>query len=170
MKKVIICLLLFVSMFCGCSKEDMPERVGDYTHYEDEFTGDILISSPKVTSWLDRQTLQVHKFYSATYGSWSIVIEATAYGSSANYSADGLYFIFEDESVLQLPDEEVECDFISLDAGYKYTSMLFLTDAQLEIFTTKEIAKFRVYIYSAELNLNKGEVFKKYVQGIIDLT
>jgi len=74
----------------------------------------------------------------------------------------GVTVLFNDGTKWTKP-QKIDVDYSS---GWKYSSWITLTPADLQLFKTKSIKKFRLYIYDEEIDQYDAEEFKKYVSII----
>ena len=125
----------------------------------DEFTGDITYRSPAL------KDVSIIKYINKNTSTYYLSLETR--GSTLNYDGKGVIILFKDGTKWVRPDEKIEAKAIR-GSGWGYSAFINLSDQDLKIFSTKEIDKFRLYIYD-NMKPDDTDKFPFYVESIIKL-
>jgi hypothetical protein len=166
-------ILLFFNSFGFCQTYNYtvskPE-ISDFIYYTnseielirdvDDFTGEINISSPifrkcAVPFVIQKTITKLKKTY--------YYLSLRTYGNTLNVNEKVISVIFEDGTKWS-KQSKIDADYD--DGSYIYSAFIGLSQNDLEIFSTKKIKKFRLYIYDKEININDAEKFCEYVKLI----
>ena len=128
----------------------------------DEFTGVINLSSP-ILSKNKISSMIIYKEINKSKTSYFLCLRTI--GSTVNVYETGVIILFDDGTKWTKPDK------IDVDAGnngFEYKAFIALTQADLITFSTKQIKKFRLYIYDQDINSNDATKFKIFSKCIKD--
>lgn len=120
----------------------------------DDFTGEIKVSSPF-------SSMIIYKYINK--GKTLYYLSLRAYGSTVNVNETGVTILFAD-GTKWMRQSKIDVDAES--SGFEYSAFINLTSADLNIFTSKKIKKFRLYIYDEEVNSSDADKFKLYVKCV----
>lgn len=126
----------------------------------DDFTDEIKFSSPSINGYKD-SSVKIYRFLDKIKNTYYLKLRT--YGSTLNINEKGVIILFDDGTKWSRASE------ISVDTDsnrYVYSAFITLSTADLLIFSTKKIKKFRLYIYDEEVDKNYAEKFKQYVNCI----
>ena len=168
MKTKLLFLLAFSMLMSGCSKQDAT-LPGGFTRTHDDMTGDITITSPLMMPSMNGG-MEINKVILESGSSFMYIMFQTN-SSSPHYGEVGLIVLFEDGTRLEKPNLDVSCTYYSSSSNtpFNYRSYLILDDELYELFSTKVMKKFRLYIYDVELFARPAEKFVDYVKQIKDM-
>ena len=133
------------------------------------------IYSAEISSRKDR--LEDKITYSTPYGefvSFTKVVRGTdtvvyltlsTYGSTLNVLEKGATILFTDGTQLKFPniDIKTKAHTASSLSGYDYSIFKSLTAEEIEMFSTKTIEYFKLYIYDREINEKDSKKYNAYM-------
>jgi len=122
----------------------------------DDFTGEVTITSPILN---DVSLLKVIKKGSSTP---IYYLDLETGGSTLNYNVKGVIVLFKDGSKWSKPEQKID---VRVSDGWRYSAFITLTQQDLQLFSSKEIDKFRLYIYDNHAP-DETDKFVYYVQAI----
>lgn len=100
-------------------------------------------------------------------GEYHNYLRLTTYGSTLNMGEKGLILLFEDGSRFEKPNAKIDANPDSNTAYWQYSIFIEISDAELEIFASKKIDKFRLYIYDGKPITKKSTLqVMGYAKGI----
>ena len=144
MKKAILTLMAAIFM-AGAYAQTPCERI----HKEvDEFTGEVTIRTPyeKNFGFELPTNMTMYKFSGEDFDeATSYILRLTSVGSTLNYSTKGVIVLFTDGTKWEKPNEKVDVNYNS--GGWTYSTWIELNEDDLEIFKTKIVSKWKLYIY-----------------------
>jgi hypothetical protein len=88
-------------------------------------------------------------------------------GSTLNYNKKGVIVLFKDGTKWAKPEEEIDVKVVNGD-GWGYRAFITLTEQDLQMFSTKEVDKFRLYIYDNQ-RPDDTDKFVFYTQAIVKM-
>ena len=128
----------------------------------DEFTDKIGLHSPLIGVGYSIAPLRIHKYIAKSNTVYYLSL--TAYGATVVVDGTGIIILFTDGSKLIKSDEEIDVDVS--DEGYEYSAFITLTQSDLTTLSTKQVKKFRLYIFDEEVESSEAEKFMVYVKCI----
>ncbi|SHE42611.1 hypothetical protein [Pedobacter caeni] len=129
--------------------------------YVDDFTGKITINSP-MFSGTRMNKMGIDKVVKK--GKVAHYLSLNTNAGTLNVRKRGAYIIFTDGTKWSRPTEEIDVDADK--DGYRYSAFITLTASDLLTFSTKEIKKFRLFIYDENVNPAVGVKFRTYVKCV----
>jgi len=159
---LIIALLLFTingySQKIEEKKEPLLKTKGcDFDKHTDDFTGEIIIKSPAVYN------MQIEKFINKTKTSYFLILKATSSECFVNKTAVNL--IFTDSSKWN-KTAKITSDIVG--GEFEYTALILLNDNDLQLFSTKKIWKYRLYVLDRKVNNGEAANFMGFVKCIME--
>ena len=129
----------------------------------DDFTDEITLNSPfvdgrKISSMIIYKRIQ--------NGNITYNLSIRTIGSTVNVGESGVIILFEDGTKINKPEEEIDVD--SDENGFEYSAFITLSQSDLQTLKTKNIRKYRLYIYDEEINPGEANKFKAYVNCIVE--
>ncbi|WP_395042880.1 hypothetical protein [Flavobacterium sp.] len=124
----------------------------------DDFTKEIKFSSPLM---VENSISPIIIYKHIKNGKSVYYLKLRTYGSTVNVNEKGVIILFQD-GTKWARTEEIDVD--ANGGGFEYSAFITLTLADLNTFSTKQIKKFRLYIYDHEIDLEFADKFKSYVQ------
>ena len=120
------------------------------------------------TSW-QSPILKNVVFYKTKYKDGSIAryLRVMASGSTLNVGEKGLTVIFEDGTRFERPDAKVDAD-PGYGSGWSYRIFERVSDEDLNLFATKKIKAYKLYIYEGALYGKDPLLTMGYAKGILD--
>lgn len=155
MKHLSIIFYMTVSIFTAYAQSSTCEKI---TRKVDDFTNEITISSP-IFDQNEIQKMIAMRFI--TKSKTDYYLDLYTIGHTVNVSISGVIILFTDGSKITKPTAEVDVEVH--DDGYQYRSFITLNQSDLQHLTTKEISKFRLYIYDQSVSPEQANRFKNYV-------
>ncbi len=146
MRKQLIYLIFLIA---GCKTLPVPSATETkksdpcsllYKEY-DEIEGRTKIRSPLYYPY------SIHKTYSGTDTTYYLSLVAIGY--TLNSIEKGVIILFQDSSQWK-SDAKVEPG-VTYGEGWKYSAFISLTKADIAIFKSKRIKKYRLYIYDQDV-------------------
>jgi hypothetical protein len=127
----------------------------------DDFTGQVTLRSPILND------ISISKFIKNPTSAPTYYLRLSVRGSTLNYNGKGVIVLFKDGTKWSRPNEKIDVEIVKGE-GWGYRAFITLTNEDLKLFSTKEVNKFRLYIYD---NSNPDEVdrFQYYTQAIIKM-
>ena len=125
----------------------------------DEFTGEIKINTPNLSS----SSSPVKLYKNIDKGVVKYYLRLRSNGNTVNVNQKGVILLFSDGS------KWVKDSHIDVEVGrsnYYYSAFISLTPEEVDMFINKEISKFRLYIYDNEINNIEAKKFKTFVKII----
>jgi len=130
----------------------------------DEFTGELKLNSPiLINNRIARMIIykEINKLKKISY-----FLVLSTIGKSVTVTGTGAIILFDDETKWS---KEVKVEVKAGQNEFEYSVFINLTPKDLEIFSTKVIKKFRLYVFDQEIKLSDAEEFRLYVQCLKDL-
>ena len=127
----------------------------------DDFTNEIKIDCPV----LGTPARTVHLIKTINRGKVQYFMRLMTQGSSVVVDGKGVYILFTNGTKLMKEGAKVTVD--TDHNGYSYSAFLLLTSSDLKILASKNIKKFRLYIFDGELNERESEQFRIYAKNIV---
>ena len=128
---------------------------------EDEFTGDISIYSPLTND------ISIYKFIKAGSTNPEYFLNLKTVGLTLNYDGKGVIILFKDGTKWTKVDEKIKVNVISGE-GWGYSAFIKMTSDDVALFSSREINKFRLYIYENN-NPSETDKFVYYTQAILKM-
>ena len=133
------------------------------------------IYSSEISSRKDR--LEDKITYSTPYGEFvsftkvvrgdevDIYLKLETYGSTLNVLEKGATILFTDGTQLKFPNIDIETKAHTATSlsGYDYSIFKSLTAEEIEMFSTKTVEYFKLYIYDREINKKDGKRYNAYI-------
>lgn len=152
MKKLLLLLLLSTPNLAIAQKE-----CKEITLKKDDLRESITYSSPVLEPVGFIRTID--KDGDHTY------ISLSSIGHSITYSASGVILLFDDGSKWDKPDAKVDVRVKDL-GSYIYSVFIPLDDDDIQLFITKKIVKYGVYLFNTELKEKKAMKYTLYANCI----
>jgi len=94
-----------------------------------------------------------------------IYLSLSTYGSTLNVLEKGATILFTDGTQLNFPDIDIETKAHTATSlsGYDYSIFKSLTAEEIEMFSTKTIEYFKLYIYDRDINEKDGKKYNAYM-------
>lgn len=127
----------------------------------DEFTGEIRIDCPVLGN--PQNTIHLIKNISA--GRAVYFMRLMTHGSSVVVDGTGVILLFSDGSKITKPSVEIDVDVS--DNGYEYTAFFLVNLTDLKTLASKDLKKYRLYIFDGVVNEKDSEDFRIYASQII---
>jgi hypothetical protein len=105
-------------------------------------------------------------FVKVVRGEESIIyLSLSTYGSTLNVLEKGATILFTDGTKLEFPDIEIRTKAHTRTnlSGYDYSIFTRLTEEEIEMFSTKTVEYFKLYVYDREINKNEGIKYNAYM-------
>ena len=164
------CFIFVSNAFAQNSKRDLrkiEKAAQDITVKEDEFDGTTRWTSPYLNGLIDARLPKAVRFLKVKNkdGSYSIYLTLTSFGQTLNVGEKGATLLFEDGTRFEKPS--VKIDVENRDGIWEYTMFERITEEELEMFVTKKVDKFRLFIYENQ-PIRKIEALRimGYARGI----
>lgn len=87
------------------------------------------------------------------------------HGSSVVVDGTGVILLFSDGSKITKPSVEIDVDVS--DNGYEYTAFFLVNLTDLKTLASKDLKKYRLYIFDGVVNEKDSEDFRIYASQII---
>lgn len=126
----------------------------------DDFTYEIKLNSP-MTSGKSLSPVTIIK--TINKGVAVYYLSLTTYGLTATVDGTGVIILFTDGTKWNNP---TEIDVDATTDGFRYSAFIPLTATDLDLFSSKIISKFRLYIYDKEIKSIEAEKFTLYTKCI----
>jgi hypothetical protein len=128
----------------------------------DDFTKEITFNTPRIENvriapMIIYKTIKNGKVY--------YDLSLTTYGSTVNIGKTGIIILLDDGTKINKPT--IKIDVNAKSDGFEYRAYVRLTEAEVKLLATKQINKFRLYIYDKEVDSFFAEKFLHYVNCII---
>ena len=173
MKKIILqcAFLLTVLGYSQSTKElkTINKAAADITMEVDKFDDKTTWRSPYFGKGIAATTSKRVRFIKSKDkdGNYSIYLKLTAYGSTLNIGEKGFILLFEDGTKIERPNAEVDYKNDSGTAYWEYSIFERITEEELDMFVTKKVDVFRLYIYEAKPITKKATLqVMGYAKGI----
>jgi hypothetical protein len=127
----------------------------------DDFTGDITMNTPITNDVSIMKVIKKGQIKPTYY------LDLETRGSTLNYNGKGVIVLFKDGTKWSKPDEKIDTKVVKGD-GWGYRAFITLTEQDLRLFSTKEIDKFRLYIYDNH-RPDDTDKFIYYTQAIVKM-
>lgn len=137
---------------------------------KDKFDGSTTWSSPSFGSGLAGTTSKRVKFIKVSDdGRINTYLKLTTYGATLNVGEKGLILLFQDGTKLEKPNAEVDSESDSGTVYWEYSTFTRISDEELEMFASKKIDSFKLYIYEGK-PITKKSVLQVmgYARGILN--
>lgn len=95
-------------------------------------------------------------------GSDRIYLRLQSYGTTLNVGKTGLKVLFSDGTVIEKPDAKINSKVDT--AGYIYSCFINLNKEDIEIFSSKIITDYSLYIYERKIKDNNAYELKEYLK------
>jgi hypothetical protein len=128
---------------------------------EDEFTGDISIYSPLTND------ISIYKFIKAGSTNPEYFLNLKTEGLTLNYDGKGVIILFKDGTKWTKVDEKIKVNVINGE-GWGYSAFIKLTKDDLALFSSREINKFKLYIYENNRPIDTDR-FVYYTQALMKM-
>ena len=171
MKKLILLLLLVPLVSFGQSKKELKvinKAVTEITEETDKFDGSTTWRSPFFGKGLAATTAKRVVFIKIkSDGKITTYLRLKTYGSTLNIGEKGFILLFQDGTKLEKPNAKVDAESDSGTAYWEYSTFTPISDEELEMFATKKVDSFRLYIYEGK-PITKKSVLQVmgYAKGI----
>lgn len=127
----------------------------------DDFENDTTYISPD-------QVVKLIKVKKKTKESYYLSLKT--YSSTSSLSNKGIILIFTDGTKWIKPEEKIDIKYTeSTYNSYQYSAFVSLSKEDIKIFSTKEIKKYRLYIFDREIDEELGLKIKFYTQIIKEI-
>tara|TARA_B110000208_G_scaffold163991_1_gene201194 strand:+ start:309 stop:1130 length:822 start_codon:yes stop_codon:yes gene_type:complete len=92
-------------------------------------------------------------------------LSLSTYGSTLNVLEKGATILFTDGTQLKFPDIDIKTKAHTATSlrGYDYSIFKSLTTEEIEIFSTKTIEYFKLYVYDREIKEKDGKKYNAYM-------
>jgi hypothetical protein len=127
---------------------------------KDEFTNELKFSSPLMNG---RQISAITIYKHINNGKAVYYLSLRTNGSTLTLNGTGVIILFQDGT------KWTKASKIDVDAGsngFDYSAFITLTPTDITTFSTKEIKKFRLYIYDKEVNSSDANRFRLYTECV----
>lgn len=128
----------------------------NFIYNKDDFTDEITFNSPY-------NNIVIYKIKKKNKTNYFLALHSKGFTLSLNEK--NIMILFNDKTKL-VKYSKIDCN-IDSEGNYKYSAFIPLTLNDLNILKSKEIAKFRLYIYDTDISSDMSHLFKKYVNCII---
>ncbi|MGQ2985028.1 hypothetical protein [Flavobacterium sp.] len=95
-------------------------------------------------------------------GKSSTYLSVSVPGSTLNVNKKGLYILFSDGTKFSKPEAKIDVDANS--SGYRYSAFIWLTQAEILMFTKKTITDIKLYIYTDPIETESSKMVKEYLK------
>jgi hypothetical protein len=127
----------------------------------DDFTGEITISSPRITGG-KLSPIIIYKYVKK--GKPTLYyLGLRTYGSTVNVYEKGVTILFDDGTKWY---KQSKIDVQADNNGFEYSAFILLNASDLLTFTTKKIKKFRLYIYDGAINTSDADKFNLFIKCV----
>ncbi len=126
----------------------------------DDFTGEINLNSP-ISNNYRLSSMIIYKNINKNKSNYYLGLRTT--GSTVVVDGTGATMLFTDGTKLTKP---VKIDVEADKDGFEYSVFITLTQADLATLSTKQIKKFRLYIFDEEASQSDGDEFRIFVKCI----
>ena len=156
MKKIFTILALSATLFISAqSKKELKiinKASAEITMKSDKFEGSVKWNSPYFGTGIAATTEKRVAFVKVKSKNGDITnyLSLTTYGSTLNVAEKGLILLFQDGSRIEKPDAEIDTKNDTGSPYWKYTAFVRITDEELEMFATKKVDAFKLYIYEGK--------------------
>jgi hypothetical protein len=128
---------------------------------KDEINNEIKLSSPLIRG---NKILPLTISRYVNNGKSIFYLSLNAKGNTVNVNQKGVTVLFQDGTKWT---KACKIDVQAGYSGYDYSAFITLTKNDLITFSTKEIKKFRLYIYDTEINPSDASKFRMYTECIM---
>ena len=128
------------------------------TRSVDEMTDEIKLNTPYGSDF------SIYKYITSESTEYYLSLNTT--GSTVVVDGTGVIILFTDGSKMTKPDE------IGVKAGsngFNYSAFISLTQEDLDVLSTKQIKKFRLYIFDQKVEPFEGEEFTNFVKCMMEI-
>ena len=173
MKNLILISLLIPLISFGQTKKELKvidKAATKISVKKDKFNGTTTWSSPSFGSGIAATTAKRVKFIKVLDGvNTTTYLSLTTYGATLNIGEKGLILLFQDGTKLEKPNAEVDSKSDSGTVYWEYSTFTRISDEELEMFASKKIDSFRLYIYEGK-PITKKSVLQVmgYARGILN--
>ena len=172
MKKLFYTLLLIVPFltFSQTKKElkVISKAEGDIVMKVDKFEGTTTWDSPIFGTGI-AATLQKSVRFIKTKSKDGLVrtyLSVSTNGLTLNTNEKGFILLFEDGTRFEKPGAEVDVD-VADGGAWRYSVFIPITDEELDLFATKKIEGYKLYIYENNYMMPKDILrYMGYARGI----
>lgn len=123
----------------------------------DEFSNKTIYNSPFISD------ISISKFKKNNKSNYYLSLYA--YGYTVVLNETKIIILFSDKTKLY-KNSKIDCN-VSEKGGFVYSSIIQLNNDDLKLLSTKEISKFRLYVFDNEISESESLIFKEYVKCII---
>lgn len=127
----------------------------------DDFTNEIKINSPIILN-SEISPIIFHKFQKGS--NIRYILDLNTSGLTVNVGKFGAIILFEDGTKLT---KNVEIDVDADEDGFDYSAWISLSSNDVKILSEKSIDKFRLYIYDEDIDSGQAEIYKSYLNCLI---
>ena len=160
MNRLILLLALFYCSFDLKSQSEENALCEKIERLVDDFTGAVTLNSPMSIKY-EIARMIIYKEINETKTTYRLYLSAT--GATYNINETGVSVIFKDGSKWYKP---AKVDAGTSKDGFEYTTYITLTKTELNSFATKEIKKYRLFIYDVDVTEQEAQDFKSYINCI----
>ena len=155
MKKILILFIAIPILSFAQDKKEMKvitKAMRDIEVVADKFDGTTTYRSPFFGKGIAATTAKRVRLIKTRGkdGKLTTYLKLTAYGASLNIDGKGYVLLFQDGT--RLEDKAVKVDYESQSGTpyWEYSIFTRLTDEELEMFATKKVDSFKLYIYEGK--------------------
>jgi hypothetical protein len=159
-------LILFFSL-SFTSNAQYGTDTCDITREVDDFTNEVTLRSPMISPFARASDavfypIGINKYINKNVVTYYLSLET--HSVSVSSGNKGVIVLFTDGSKWQRPSEKVDVNVD--DHHFRYSAFIRLSAADLQVFSNKQIKKYRLYIYDEELTSEFADQFRGYVKCI----
>ena len=127
----------------------------------DDFTDDVTLRTPLMNDMFITKSIKKGSIKPTYY------LSLETRGSTLNYNGKGVIILFKDGTKWVKSEEKIDVKVVKGD-GWGYRAFIILTEQDLQMFSTKEVDKFRLYIYDNQ-SPDDTDKFVFYTQAIVKM-
>ena len=127
----------------------------------DDFTDDVTLRTPLMNDMSITKSIKKGSIKPTYY------LSLETRGSTLNYNGKGVIILFKDGTKWVRSEEKIDVKVVKGD-GWGYRAFITLTEQDLQMFSTKEVDKFRLYIYDNQ-SPDDTDKFVFYTQAIVKM-
>lgn len=125
----------------------------------DDFTDEITLRTPLMND------ISITKSIEKGSSKPTYYLSLRTRGSTLNYGGKGVIILFKDGTKWIKSEQKIDVDIVS-GSGWGYSAFITLNEQDLNLFSTKEISKFKLYIYDNHAP-DDTDKFVYYTQAIV---
>ncbi len=143
------------------------EVIGGIEYPKDFFCKDISVSADKFTNDTtyyseNSEDISIYKIKKGEKS--NIYLSIKAIGYSLNTSAKGVILLLDNNQKIERPEQKIDVKYASV-SNYSYSTLIKLTENEIELLVKNAITDSRLYIYDSQYRFSKK--ISEYIKCIL---